>query len=493
MKQKFLHFSLTVIAIITISSDMYAQTNWSITGNGNIDASTNFLGTTNKKPIIFKTKNVERMRLLDNGNLGIGIADPKSSLQIVGNGVVTLSAHGLFLLGNHNKPNIAMDASNIQARDNGSAAALYLNYQGGSVYAGSYVTSTYGLVGAGLYQGLYGYTYAASGIGAYGWSASYYGVYGYTGGGSGSGDPNGISGVYGYNNSTGYGVGGYCNSGSGLYGYSENYIGLWARGNPGWYAGYFLGSVYTTGSYLPSDSKLKQNVKDVSSAMDIINQLHPKKYEYRQDGNFGKMNLPKGERFGLIADEVEKVLPNLVKQTEFNTRDAEPSALVDATNRPAKTAEIKNETIDFKAVNYTELIPVIIKGMQEQQSLIKNQQNIIDKQQQEINELKDLVKNTIAANVSDGKTGNNTGAYLIQNAPNPFSAATTVKCFIPASAKHAQLHIYNMDGKLIKSYALTTGMNNVNVNAGSLAAGQYSYSLLVDGKKLDSKSMTITK
>ena len=31
----------------------------------------------------------------------------------------------------------------------------------------------------------------------------------------------------------------------------------------------------------------------------------------------------------------------------------------------------KGEIIDFKALNYTELIPIMIKGMQEQQTIIE--------------------------------------------------------------------------------------------------------------------------
>ncbi len=66
------------------------------------------------------------------------------------------------------------------------------------------------------------------------------------------------------------------------------------------------GSVFTS-----SDQKLKQNIQDFTSAMDIINQLHPKKYDYRQDGNYKLMKLPQGTHYGLIAQDVEKYYPTL--------------------------------------------------------------------------------------------------------------------------------------------------------------------------------------
>jgi len=221
--------------------------------------------------------------------------------------------------------------------------------------------------------------------------------------------------------------------------------------------------------------------------MDIINKLHPNQYEYRQDGNYKLMNLPKGNRFGLDADDVERVLPTLIKQSKFNTIDAQPQQAIDPKDRETRKALAKNETIDFKAVNYSELIPLVIKGMQEQEA-------VISQQQQQIDELKQLVKKLIASNSSDAKAADiSTGAYLIQNAPNPFSENSVVKYYVPSSAKQAQLVIYNMNGKMIKSYKLSPGMNTVNIAAGSLPSGQYNYSLLADGKKVDSKSMVITK
>ncbi len=43
--------------------------------------------------------------------------------------------------------------------------------------------------------------------------------------------------------------------------------------------------------------------------MSVINKLQPKEYEYRHDGNLQLMNLPQGKQYGLIAQDVEQVLP----------------------------------------------------------------------------------------------------------------------------------------------------------------------------------------
>jgi hypothetical protein len=239
------------------------------------------------------------MRLMPTGKFGIGTTTPGAPLSVIGDKTVSLSTNGYLLLGSVKTYNIGMDNNTIQARYNGGAN-LYLNYYGGSVYAGNHANSSYGVVGAGVYEGLYGYSYDSSGIGAYGWSQYYHGVYGYTGGGTSGSDPNYPAGVHGYNAGFGNGVTGYCVNGTGILGWSDNYIGIWGyTGTSGSWAGYFEGSVYCYGTYQGPDEKLKQNIQDFSSAMDIIKQLHPKIYQFRQDGNYCQYT------YSLLADGKE--------------------------------------------------------------------------------------------------------------------------------------------------------------------------------------------
>ncbi len=115
------------------------------------------------------------------------------------------------------------------------------------------------------------------------------------------------NGVYGFGISSGVrGNGGTY----GVFATGDSY-GIYASATSGW-AGYFGGKVYSSGGYTTSDQKLKQNIRDFTSALDIISKLKPKQYEFRQDGNYKLMNLPQGSHFGLIAQDVEKVLPDLV-------------------------------------------------------------------------------------------------------------------------------------------------------------------------------------
>jgi hypothetical protein len=226
--------------------------------------------------------------------------------------------------------------------------------------------------------------------------------------------------------------------------------------------------------------------------MDIINKLKPKQYEFRQDGNYKLMNLPGGSHYGLIAQDVEKVLPNLVNDTKFETAMSQPPA-PEAASQQTKEFEktgTQPEIIEFKALNYTELIPVLIKGMQEldQKNTKLEQQNTQLKS--ELTELKQLVNQyikTVAA-VSPGK------ATLDQNYPNPFSKSTVISFTIPKESNSASIVFTQTgSGKIIKTLPLSIGTSRLTLDGASLATGAYTYTLYVDSKKVDTKQMVITR
>ncbi|MEZ4839368.1 MAG: hypothetical protein R2782_09470, partial [Flavobacterium sp.] len=57
---------------------------WNIHGNTGTNPTINFIGTSDAQPLVFRTNNIERMRIF-NGNLGIGTAFPSAPLEVMGN------------------------------------------------------------------------------------------------------------------------------------------------------------------------------------------------------------------------------------------------------------------------------------------------------------------------------------------------------------------------------------------------------------------------
>lgn len=61
-----------------------ATTYWNLQGNSGTSPTANFLGTTDAQDQAFRTSNSERMRILAGGNVGLGTATPKSTLEVNG-------------------------------------------------------------------------------------------------------------------------------------------------------------------------------------------------------------------------------------------------------------------------------------------------------------------------------------------------------------------------------------------------------------------------
>jgi hypothetical protein len=55
---------------------------WTVSGNSGTAAGTNFIGTTDAQDLVLKTNNVEKLRVLSTGNVGVGVADPTAYLHI---------------------------------------------------------------------------------------------------------------------------------------------------------------------------------------------------------------------------------------------------------------------------------------------------------------------------------------------------------------------------------------------------------------------------
>ena len=116
MKKKLcmlVFFSLIVIAVNAQS--------WLLNGNAGINQKNNFLGTTDAKPLVFRTGNVERMRINKNGSIGIGITNPGARFNVIVGSNVSLTNTDSFLLGPVDGANLAFDNNEIQARNNGNS------------------------------------------------------------------------------------------------------------------------------------------------------------------------------------------------------------------------------------------------------------------------------------------------------------------------------------------------------------------------------------
>lgn len=164
-------------------------------------------------------------------------------------------------------------------------------------------------------------------------------------------------------NSNCYGVEGYADGSAatyGVYGSSQSVSGYGGIR----YAGYFQGNLAYTGSLInASDATLKTNIQPLENALASLNKIQIKQYQFTDESN-KILNTTPGLHIGILAQQLQEVFPTLV------TKQVQPVQ----EKRKDKNGVEKIEqtgTKEYLGVNYTELIPVLIKGMQEQQVMIE--------------------------------------------------------------------------------------------------------------------------
>jgi hypothetical protein len=164
----------------------------------------------------------------------------------------------------------------------------------------------------------------------------YVGAFGYATG------PNGgtRTGLY------GIGVGG--TTAYGVYGGASN-------GSSASWSGYFSGNVYVGGTLTQaSDLKFKLGIKDMDAgALGLVLRLRPRSYRYRTT-EFPKMAFPEGDQVGFVAQEIQGVLPGVVREVVA----------------PSDPGERNKAPEAFLGVDYIKLVPVLVKAVQEQQAQI---------------------------------------------------------------------------------------------------------------------------
>ncbi len=210
---------------------------------------------------------------------------------------------------------------------------------------------------------------------------------------------------------------------------------------------------------IASDARLKKDINTIENGMSVINNLRGTTYEYRADEDFGEAEFDFGEGLaaGFIAQEVEEILPHLVATDDQG----------------------------YKAVNYDGVIPYLVEGMKE----LSAENKIL---KQEIAALRSEM--TTGAAKGDGALGTMAPAQLFQNVPNPFDRETEIRYFLPENSGQAQLLVFDMNGRQLRSYDLReAGEGSVTIQGNDLEAGMYFYSLVANGEEISTKRMILTK
>jgi hypothetical protein len=255
--------------------------------------------------------------------------------------------------------------------------------------------------------------------------------------------------------------------------------GVWGRTcNNNDFAGYFDGPTFSPGGvWTSSDENLKLDIQDLSNATEILMNLEPKTYYFDQSIDY--VNLPVGMQYGLLAQDLEAVLPNIVREVRTPTQlDAEGNVTVESTT--------------MKAVNYTQLIPLLIAGFKEQTQAESNGLAQIEELHSRLAALENSLAQ-VATNRLQETNESVAGVRLNQNFPNPFHENTTISMDV-LERGNVRVDILNEKGEVIetlRNQLEEKGIIELIWDSTRYESGVYFYKVQHNGKVVINKMMKL--
>ncbi len=248
----------------------------------------------------------------------------------------------------------------------------------------------------------------------------------------------------------------------------------------------FNKDVHTSGVFVQSDERFKENVQPVGEVLQSLENLDAVTYTLKNNSARSReindatpaltdkaqrdkaffdqlyaANEKGSERYGFLAQNVQEVFPELVH----------------------------TDNTGYMYVDYIGLIPILVQSINELNAKIA----VLEAEKQADETTAPVFQAPAQSGQSELEAAL-TSAKLYQNAPNPWSSETVIRYNLPQSVNRADIYIYDMQGSQLMSIpAQGRGESQVTITARDLKAGMYLYALVADGTLIDSKQMILTK
>lgn len=256
----------------------------------------------------------------------------------------------------------------------------------------------------------------------------------------------------------------------------------------GVYAGYFNGNVRTTGvtySNLLSPSPVSSSTTTISldendrgnSTIEKISHVNAIVVTGEKE-----RDVTLSDDYIQMAESLGEIVPKDVQHVQTQMSSVRYSIEEESLSKMFPELVYKDAD-GHVSINYIEMVPLLVQSIKELNAKIEELQG---------NDVKKVAARSAAVTsieVTDADLFS-----VSQNEPNPFTESTTIKLSIPKKTQKAALMVYDMSGKQMKQININErGKTSVNITSEGLAAGMYLYSLIADGKVVNTKRMILTK
>jgi hypothetical protein len=237
---------------------------------------------------------------------------------------------------------------------------------------------------------------------------------------------------------------------------------------------YVEGTVQAVDFINISDKRLKSNINSITNPIETLKKLNGVSFYFKQDTTNKLRRFPNYKHYGFIAQDLEKVIPDLVHKNRGD------SAYLNA--------------------SYGGIIPFLVEGFKVQQTEIDKLNTALDSLRSKNLELDSLVKYSNASkgfitgslkSLSINATEN---SILYDCIPNPASTLVKIRYYLPHNISKAFILITDIKNVLSNRYEIySRGADELSISITQLPPGAYIYNLLADNILVDSKQLIVIK
>ena len=256
----------------------------------------------------------------------------------------------------------------------------------------------------------------------------------------------------------------------------------------------FNTNLRVNGVDITSDARLKENVQSLQNPLDLLSHVSGVTYNYKLS-EINKYREPDKSKFteeqsiqenasdlqtSMDAASIEKAnrdkqLQNVIDRKEAEEASRKRIGFLAQDVEKVLPELVKTDEDGVKSIDYIGFIPLLVESINEMRLTIQEQQN-------EIEMLQSLLSVETKSTLRSTSTGN---PDMVEGAKLYNRAGASVSYTLPSTFSNAYLQVFDISGRVVKKITLTIANDIVYINPSEIGYGTFVYALYVDGQKAD--------
>ena len=256
----------------------------------------------------------------------------------------------------------------------------------------------------------------------------------------------------------------------------------------------FNTNLRVNGVDITSDARLKENVQSLQNPLDLLSHVSGVTYNYKLS-EINKYREPDKSKFteeqsiqenasdlqtSMDAASIEKAnrdkqLQNVIDRKEAEEASRKRIGFLAQDVEKVLPELVKTDEDGVKSIDYIGFIPLLVESINEMRLTIQEQQN-------EIEMLQSLLSVETKSTLRSTSTGN---PDMVEGAKLYNRAGASVSYTLPSTFSNAYLQVFDISGRVVKKITLTIANDIVDINPSEIGYGKFVYALYVDGQKAD--------